>query len=234
MKSARQAQRKLTALLLVIALFDLSLQAGLAAPSASTSTASAQVVGRLSTRGNRPIVVNGNNTEAGATILDGATIETPDGTGATVQLGPLGEVDIAPNTVVVINYIPEQAQIKVTLRRGCAIVRSSQNTTASIETPDGSSTPADQPDIQNRKKADVCFPVGATTPVVNSGAAANAGAGAGGAASTVGTTTVSTGTGIGAGTIAAITVGAVLLVIIIVAATGDDENVSGFTTGGVL
>ena len=234
MKSARHAHRELIALLLVFTLFDLSLQTSLAAPVASTATASAQVVGRLATRGNRPIIVNGNNTEAGATILDGATIETPDGTGATVQLGPLGEVDLAPNTVAVINYTADQKQIKVTLKRGCAIVRRSQDATGTIETPDGSSIPADQPDSDNKKRADVCFPVGATTPVVNTGAAANAGAGAGGAASTVGTTTVSTGTGLSSGTIAGITVGAILVVIIIVAATGDDDNVSGILTGGVL
>src|SRR4051794_15103635 len=99
MKSGYHSQRKMIALLLVFALFDLSARAAFAAPALSTTTAAAQVSGRLSTRGNRAIVVNGNNTEAGATILDGATIETPDGTGATIDLGPLGQVDLAPNTV---------------------------------------------------------------------------------------------------------------------------------------
>ncbi|MGB7926149.1 MAG: hypothetical protein WCF57_23110, partial [Pyrinomonadaceae bacterium] len=229
MKSVHNAHRKMIALLLVFALFDLSLQASFAAPALSANAAP-QVSGRLSTRGNRAIVVNGNNTESGATILDGATIETPDGTGATIDLGPLGEIDLAPNTVAVINF--SDGQIKVTLKRGCAVVKRRDGVNATIETPDGSSTPVDQPDSNNRKRADVCFPVGATTPVVNAGAAANAGAGAGGgsAAASSGAAAgggAAGGGGISTAAIAAIVAGAIVGVIIIVAATGDDDNLSG-------
>jgi hypothetical protein len=236
MKASRQTHRKTTALLLVFALFGLSLQAGFAAPTARTSAApsAAQVSGRLSTRGNRAIVVNGNNTEAGATILDGATIETPDGTGATIDLGPLGDIDLAPNTVAVISF--SDGKIKVTLKRGCAIVRKKEGVDGSIETPDGSTTPADQPDSGNRKRADVCFPVGATTPVVNAGAAANAGAGAGGggAASGAGAAAGSTGGGLSAGAIAAITAGAIVVVIAILASGGGEgDNISGVTSGNL-
>lgn len=234
MKSTHNAQRTMIALLLVFALLDLSLQTSFAAPALS-STASAQTSGSLSTRGNRAIVVNGNNTEAGATILDGATIETPDGTGATIDLGPLGSIDLAPNTVAVINF--SNGEVKVTLKRGCAIVRNKEGVKGSIDTPDGSSTPTDQPDGNNRKRADVCFPVGATTPVVNAGAAANAGAGAaGGGAGAGGASSAGAGAaaggggggGLSTGAIAAIVAGAIVGVIVIVVATGEDDNISGF------
>src|SRR2546423_5522023 len=205
MKAIALMLNKYVALLLVFALFSLTLERTFAAPLSSVGSAP-QIVGKLSTRGNRAIVVNGNNTEAGASILDGATIETPDGTGATISLGALGEIDLAPNTVAVISF--SNGQVKVTLKRGCAIVRSKQGVNGSIETPDGTTIPADQPDSENRKRADVCFPLGATTPVVNAGAAANAGAGAGGGAA-AGPAAAgaggSTGGGLSAAAIAAIT-----------------------------
>lgn len=217
MKAIRKMLSQSISLLLVTALLTLSVQSSFAASTA-------QIVGKLSTRGNRPIVVNGNNTEPGASILDGATIETPDGTGATISLGALGEIDLAPNTVAVISY--SNGKIKVTLKRGCAIVRTNQGVDGSIETPDGTNVPADQPDGNNKKRADVCFPLGATTPVVNAGAAANAGAGAGGgaAASSAGVAAGgSSGAGLSAGVIAAIVAGGIVTVIVIVAATGDSS-----------
>jgi hypothetical protein len=225
MKAIRKMLNQSVALLIVTALLSLSIESSFAAPF-PTSASAAQTIGKLSTRGNRSIVVNGNNTEPGASILDGATIETPDGTGATISLGALGEIDLAPNTVAVINY--SNGQLKVTLKRGCAIVRSKPGANGSIETPDGTNVPADQPDSNQGKRADVCFPLGATTPVVNAGAAANAGAGAGGgAAASTGAGTAATagaaGEGISAGAIAAIVAGGIVGVIIIMAATGDSS-----------
>jgi hypothetical protein len=223
MQAAPQMLSKYVAFLLTFTLFTLSLDRCFAAAAPLVSfAATPQIVGKLSTRGNRPIVVNGNNTEPGASILDGATIETPDGTGATISLGELGEIDLAPNTMAVITF--SNGQLKVTLKRGCAIVRSKQGVAGSIETPDGTNVPADQEDSNNRKRADVCFPLGATTPVVNAGAAANAGAGAGGASSAI-TPAVAgpTGGGLGAGTIAAITAGAIVGLIVILSATGDSS-----------
>jgi hypothetical protein len=224
MQAIHKMLNQSVALLIVTALLTLSIGSSFAAPL-STSASAPQTIGKLSTRGNRSIVVNGNNTEPGASILDGATIETPDGTGATISLGALGDIDLAPNTLAVINY--SNGQLKVTLKRGCAIVRSKTGAAGSIETPDGTNVPADQPDGNQGKRADVCFPLGATTPVVNAGAAANAGAGAGGgaAASTSAGTAAAgaSGEGISAGAIAAIVAGGIVGVIIIMAATGDSS-----------
>ena len=210
------------ALLIVAALLSLSIESSFAAPF-STSASAQQIIGKLSTRGNRSIIVNGNNTEPGASILDGATIETPDGTGATISLGALGEIDLAPNTVAVINY--SNGQLKVTLKRGCAIVRSKAGAAGSIETPDGTNVPADQPDGDQGKRADVCFPLGATTPVVNVGAAANAGAGAGGAG-VAGEAAATAGSGITGTTVAVIAgIGAVITGFVI-GLTNDNDSQS--------
>jgi hypothetical protein len=231
MRPLCQVLNKYVALLLVFALFSLTLGRSFAAPL-SSMTSAPQLVGKLSTRGNRPILVNGNNTEAGASILDGATIETPDGTGATITIGSLGEVDLAPNTEVELHYVPEQGpgQVRLKLKRGCAIIRVKQEATGLIETPDGTVTTADQPDNGKRKRADVCFPVGATTPVVNTGAAASAGAGASGGAaggaSAAAAATV-TGEGISAGTIVAAIAGiGAVITGLVVGLTTDNESAS--------
>jgi hypothetical protein len=139
-----------------------------------------QFVARLRTTGNRPITVNGASAASGATLLTGLTIETPAGVGATIDLGRLGSVDFAPNTLAVVEFDPSgNGSIKVTLRRGCTIVKTRRNVIGTIDTPLGPAATTDP--NTNRKRADVCFPLGATEPIVNQGAAAAAGAGAGGA-----------------------------------------------------
>ena len=250
MRPIRHLGRKAIAAVIAFSVTLVYLQANLvssiaAEPKEASEATSQEVTGKLVTRGNQPIIVNGNMAAPGTTILDGATLETPEGVGATVLLGSLGDVDLAPKTVVTINYIPEQRamsdlsyrhaqrpMLNVKLKRGCVIVRTKPGVVGTIETPDGTVTPVDQPDSDNRKRADVCYPEGATTPVVNAGAAANAGAGAGGgAAGSTATVGVSTGAGLSGGDIAAIVFGAVEAVIIILVGSGDDDNVSGIGTG---
>lgn len=182
MNTARKTLMQTTALILVcaVSLLTMHVAPALAAPPASTVL---QITGQLTTTGNRSIIVNGNSTEAGATILDGATIETPDGTGATVNLGPLGQIDLEPNTIAVINF--SDGQIKVTLKRGCAAVRKQEGVVGTIETPDGTTTSADQPDTNNRKKASACVPIpGGASAGATAGTTAGAGGGGGGIAGT--------------------------------------------------
>jgi hypothetical protein len=258
MRPIRHLGRKVIAAFIAFSITPLYTQANLVNSIAAdlkeaNGSTSQDVMGKLITRGNKPIIVNGNMAAPGTTILDGATLETPEGVGATVLLGSLGDVDLAPKTVVTINYIPEQRamasihylhapppMLKVKLIHGCAIVRSKPGVVGSIETPDGTVTPVDQPDSGSGQRADVCFPIGAITPKVNTGAAANAGAGAGGgtgAAATTGSTAtvgVPTSIGLSGSRIAAIVVGAIAAVIIVVVATGEDDNVSGIGTGANL
>lgn len=132
----------------------------------------------LTTTGNRAITVNGASAAGGTTLLTGAIIETPAGVGATVDLGSLGILDIAPNSELTLQWDPSgNGSVKVTLRRGCALLRTNNNVVGQIDTPMGPAATTD-PNTQ-RRRADVCFPLGATEPIVNQGAAAAAGAGAG-------------------------------------------------------
>jgi hypothetical protein len=167
---------KAVALLLIFSLLSFSSGTALAA-------AGMQATGKLTTKGNQPVMVNGIPTTSGATILSGSTIETGDQVGATVDLGALGKVDIAPNTKLQLNFNSD-GTLTVTVVEGCLILRVKQGTYAVINTSAGEVA---HNDPQQRQAAvlDVCLPKGAPEAIVNQGAASNAGAGAGAASGTV-------------------------------------------------
>ena len=184
------SSHKTIALLVAFSLMQFYVVFALAAPGLMNETsgllpvAPQAIKGRLATRGNQPVSVNGNNQTSGATILSGSTIETGDGVGATINLGSLGSIDIAPNSKVTVEF--SNGQIKVMILQGCAIVRNKQGTSAQIYTEKGLATSNDSTQKQ-ASVLDVCFPSGAPAAIVNQGAAANAGSGAGaGAAGTGG------------------------------------------------
>lgn len=131
------------------------------------------LMGLLRTRNDQAILVNGAGAKSSDTILTGSSIETPDKVGATVILGSLGVVEIAPNTTVRLDY--GFGKISVMLVRGCLILNTKRMTTGSVKTSAGSVGSTD-PLIAGT--LDVCFPLGAPSPTVNQGAAARAGAGA--------------------------------------------------------
>jgi hypothetical protein len=170
-------------LILALSVAQVGVQATFAGPSAGARNAAPApapqaITARLTTRGNQAIVVNGNNVTSGATILTGATIETGDQVGATINLGPLGSLDLAPNTKVQLEY-DDQGNVKVKLIQGCAILRTKKNANGQIDTDQGT---AGKNEKGKGGALDVCFPQGSNQPIVNQGAAANAGAGSGGAA----------------------------------------------------
>ena len=111
----------------------------------------------------------------GASILTGATIETGADQSATVNLGPLGQLDIAPNTKLVLTY-DDQGNVKALIIFGCAILTAKKKTTGEVETEKGS---AGKTDPAVGGVLEVCFPPGAAAPTVGQGVAVGAGAGAG-------------------------------------------------------
>lgn len=123
------------------------------------------LVGRLEVHRGRTARVDNADLEEGSTILDGQTIETSDCTSATVHLLPVGmiaptivevgQIDIASNSKVVIHY--SAGNIKATIERGCARVRSVSAINSSISTPDGKLLQAVR-DSLNRQMVEVCYP----------------------------------------------------------------------------
>jgi hypothetical protein len=163
---------KAIALLLVLTLFQVFVVGVSATPQEGAK-------GKLKTTRDQTVTVNGNPASSGQTVLTGVNIETPDGIGASVNLGPLGSIDLAPNSKVEITF--SDGQVKVVLVQGCVIVTPKQGTYAEIDTAQGKATSND-PNQKQAMALDVCNPLGATSPVINQGAAANAGAGGGGTA----------------------------------------------------
>lgn len=161
------------AIFTVFAVSQVYVQANLIATSATTAATQA-ITARLTTRGNQAIMVNGASTNSGSTILTGATIETPDGVGATVDLGPLGRLDLAPNTAVQLDF--SDGKVTVKLIRGCAILRTKKNTEGEFTTDQGS---VGKTEKEKAGVLDYCLPPGGGAPMA--GQAANAGVGAAGA-----------------------------------------------------
>jgi hypothetical protein len=165
------------ALFLVFAVAQVYIGVSFAEPNANTTTAAVvpqQLMGILTTRDNQPILVNGVSTVSGATIPAGASIETPDNVSATITIGGLGTVCIAPNTKLVINFdtAGKKGNVGANLTVGCVIV-------STVKDVKGQIAAGSQIVPTTGGSIDVCLPEGQPLQI-NKGAAANAGAGAGG------------------------------------------------------
>src|SRR6476619_2142035 len=107
MNLKRSKASKMITGLLLFAIVQIAFQVAFAAPTSPIPNpvpVPQQFIARLTTRNNQPITVNGNSAATGASIVTGATIETGADQSATVNLGPLGSLDIAPNTKLILNY----------------------------------------------------------------------------------------------------------------------------------
>ena len=177
MKSSLKRITLATVLSFVFASGQVFLPVTFAEPNANRANPASipqQATGILTTQRNKPIAVNGNSAITGATILSGTNIETPEGVGATVALGTLGSLDIAPKAQLALTF-DQNGNVKVLLSEGCVVLHTRKNTTGEIDTVDGMIGKSDptKDDVLR-----VCSRRGAVPPV-----------GAGGAATGMSTTT---------------------------------------------
>jgi len=166
-----------TALILALAVGQLYIGITFAEVSSNAivpETAPAAIMGVLSTTNNKPITVNGASATSGATIPSGVTIETPSGVGATIRLGRLGSICIAPNTKLSLEFDQQGNLVKVTVNEGCVILRTTKNVSGVIN---GAQGALGQIAAATGGSLDVCAIAGAA-PAISQGAAAVAGAGA--------------------------------------------------------
>ena len=128
----RNGSRAIAALLL-FSFAQVSLQVAFADRSSSigATTLAPQIIGRLTTKNNQPIIVNGLSASTGASILTGATIETGNDQSATVDLGPVGSLEIDQNTRVVLTY-DEQRNVKAHVLSGCVTLRTRSGATGEL------------------------------------------------------------------------------------------------------
>ena len=122
MKLKRRKASIAVAAFLLFSILQIGLHSGFAEPNSTKAETLIvqQIVARLVTRNNQPITLNGQSAGTGASILSGATLETSADQSATVNVGPLGSVDISPNTKVIVTF--EQGILKAHVIYGCVIV----------------------------------------------------------------------------------------------------------------
>jgi hypothetical protein len=117
-----------------------------------------QFIARLTaTRNGQPILVNGNSTPVGSAITPGSIIETGADQSATINLDN-GVLEVGQNTSLRLDF--EQGKIKITLTRGCAVLKTKSGNEGEIatETETVAKTDKDKDD----EKA-VCFLNGSVT-----------------------------------------------------------------------
>ena len=124
-------------LLLLVFVSHVFLGVGLAAPETSTDAAETpapqqKLAGVLTSVGEKPVMVDGAEAITGTTVLDGATIETPNGVSATVSLNILGSVDLEQDTKIKLTF--HLHEIKVVLLAGCVTVTANPGVLGEIET----------------------------------------------------------------------------------------------------
>lgn len=130
----RQKSFRVVAVLLAVGMVQAYAQLCFAQPASLASAAfpAPQLLARLTTKGNQPITVNGVSATSGDSVANEAIIETPANVDATVDLGLLGSIDIAPGTRAKLEYdsacnpgvgsasAPSlQCGVKVTVFAGC-------------------------------------------------------------------------------------------------------------------
>jgi hypothetical protein len=108
----------------------------------------------LTIPGTNSIKINADRVISGATVLSGASIETPSYVGGKLKLGLLGAMDIAPNTILTLEF-NQNDSVKVILTQGCVILNARKNITGEIDSPQGVLRKAD---LKTGSTLNVCFP----------------------------------------------------------------------------
>ena len=125
--------------LLIFSIMQVGVQVGLAEPNSSAAvvpTLQQQLLGRLTTKSNKPILINGVSGATGASIVSGTTLETRADESATVDIGPLGRVEISPNTKVVLTF-DEKGDIRALILSGCVVLTANRNTRGELANESG-------------------------------------------------------------------------------------------------
>jgi len=162
----------------------------------ATATA-ATPTGKLRTRNNKPLLVNGNSVKPGTTIFSGANIQSPAKVGATIDLGSLGRLDMAPLTDVTLVF--DAVHIDVQLKSGYVVLTAGKGITGRVVTSEGKVLETDVTKLSSviartagSAGPEVAAPIGAAAGGLSAGAVGGIGAAGaaviGGAAAAQGST----------------------------------------------
>src|SRR5215831_5783705 len=122
----RKKIAKTIAIFFAFTLAQIYVNGALPGTTTGGGTPQRQITARLTTKNNQPITVNGNQIGTGATLLTGATIETPDQVSGVIDLGDAGVVEIQPNSTIKLDF-DENGNVRVKVIRGCAVTKKKTN-----------------------------------------------------------------------------------------------------------
>ena len=148
----------------------------LAAPAAPKAAAPVwqDAQGRLSTTNDNPVTVNGNSAKTGDTVFSGQRVQTPAGTGATVDVPGTGSVQIDPGADVTVTF--SGGSISVVVTRGCVRLTANNGVTGTLQAGGNSKTTG-----PNGGNIDICDTAAGAVPVGTAGGAGSAGTASGSA-----------------------------------------------------
>lgn len=138
MNITRTRVARVIALLLTFLLTQILLGLTFAAPGAADKRSDVpfpQATAVLTTQSNKPISVNGASATSGATILNGAMIETPDGVSASVTIPGQGALMIPANAKLTLEF--SHGQVRVMLLQGCVVLNTKKATTGEVDNANG-------------------------------------------------------------------------------------------------
>jgi hypothetical protein len=99
-----------------------------------------KITGELIVNGNAKVTVNGEVAQTGRSIFSASTINTPENATATVNLGSVGKVELAPNSSLTVKF--DQGSITGELTAGTVTVNASNGKSVVINTVNGSTDSA--------------------------------------------------------------------------------------------
>jgi hypothetical protein len=165
---------KTIAVFLAFALVQVCIQLSFAAPVSAAPAVPQQFIARLTTTGNQPITVNNASAASGASLLTGATIETPAAVSATIDLGALGTVELQPNSSIQLDF-DDSGNVRVKVLRGCVVIHKSGPGEAEAYTAEGAS----EKTSSAKKGMGFCYLNGGLSPLGQAAATAAGGGGGG-------------------------------------------------------
>ena len=154
---------------LAIALVQVFIQLSFAAPASAPAVVPQQFIARITTTGNQPITVNNASAASGASLLTGATIETPAAVSATIDLGALGTVELQPNSSIQLDF-DDSGNVRVKILRGCIVMKKNGKGVGEVYTAEGAS----EKSTNNKKGMAFCYANGGLSPLGQSVAAGGA------------------------------------------------------------
>lgn len=176
---------KALAVFVAFALTQISLQLSFAAsgPSRYAALLPQGLLAKVTTKGGQAITINGISSPSGSSVATTAIVETPPGVEATIDLGPLGTIDLAPGTKVKIEYDcppekqndpdPDECKVKVTVLAGCIVSHYKRNTRHQVDT--ATKEKVAESDKEKEKKGGGAIPFCVDAPIA--GALAGTGLG---------------------------------------------------------